>query len=366
MRFNRRVRRAATLLLLTSVAIAGCSSDNESGDVGDNTTAATTESPDSSSDPSESTVADLDLSGVTLKVAYSKEDAQTIIRDEAGAFEGTEYAIEWVELSGSNATLEALNAGAIDMALGLQAPSLVLAQANSEVVWTATDAVFKVVAAWEHVESLGFSVIVHADSGIESVADLAGRKVAFAKGTLGQYLWLKLQEEAGLSEDDVEEVVLPASEGRAAYRAGQVDALITGHRNAVPLLASDNSVILQSSDRFVPYLDFTVSRAELLDDPAYVAAIADFVSRVSVEERWLHDNTQVAAEMFADVFDIPLEDAVLAAELAIRTRRPIDDRTIAVLEEMGAVFYAAGVADTEVDVRIAIDLRFDDGVDATT
>lgn len=67
---------------------------------------------------------------------------------------------------------------------------------------------------------------VREDSGINSVSDLKGKKIAInlVKSSF-HYTWLIALEQAGLSEKDVEFVTLPFSEQQAALDRGDVDAI---------------------------------------------------------------------------------------------------------------------------------------------
>lgn len=69
------------------------------------------------------------------------------------------------------------------------------------------------------------AVLVSPDSDIKSVADLKGKKVAYATGSYAQHLLALLLDQEGLSLKDVESVNLGAGDQPAALANGQVDAL---------------------------------------------------------------------------------------------------------------------------------------------
>ena len=62
-------------------------------------------------------------------------------------------------------------------------------------------------------------------TGITSVADLKGKKVAVEQGTVDHYLLLLALAEAELTKDDIELVPLTTDAAAAAFVAGQVDAV---------------------------------------------------------------------------------------------------------------------------------------------
>ena len=75
-------------------------------------------------------------------------------------------------------------------------------------------------------ESLGGDGIV-ADKGIRSIADLKGKTVAFQEHAVPEFFLNVLLKEAGLSEADVQRVVLPARDAAEAFMLQEVDAAVT-------------------------------------------------------------------------------------------------------------------------------------------
>lgn len=68
-------------------------------------------------------------------------------------------------------------------------------------------------------------LVVRADSGIEDVADLAGRTVAFNDIGGGPHVvTMQAFQDAGLAEDDFEAVRIPFASMQASLESGQVDA----------------------------------------------------------------------------------------------------------------------------------------------
>ena len=66
-----------------------------------------------------------------------------------------------------------------------------------------------------------------AGPGTDSVADMAGKSVAFEEGTTSDLLLRYALEQNGMSIDDVEVVPIPAADAGAAAIAGRVDVAVT-------------------------------------------------------------------------------------------------------------------------------------------
>lgn len=77
-------------------------------------------------------------------------------------------------------------------------------------------------------------------SGIGSVADLRGKRVAYEEGSTSDTLLRYALGEAGMSIDDVERVPMPAADAGAAAIAGKVDAAVTYEPYLTTALGQDD------------------------------------------------------------------------------------------------------------------------------
>ncbi len=66
-----------------------------------------------------------------------------------------------------------------------------------------------------------------AGPGIETIADLKGKKVAFEEGTTSDLLLSYALMQNGMTKDDIEVVPMPAADAGAAVVAGRVDVAVT-------------------------------------------------------------------------------------------------------------------------------------------
>ena len=131
--------------------------------------------------------------------------------EEALADKGT--TVEWVLSAGSNKANEFLRSDAIDFGSTAGAAAL-LAKAN--------DAPIETVYIFSKPEWA--ALVVAADSPIQSVAELKGKKIAATKGTDPYFFLLRSLHANELSAADVEIVNLQHADGRTALERGDVDA----------------------------------------------------------------------------------------------------------------------------------------------
>ena len=126
------------------------------------------------------------------------------------------YTVKWAEFAAGPPMLEALNAGAIDIAQTGEAPPI-FAQAASDTL---------VYIAHEPPAPRGEAILVPKDSSIASVADLRGKKVGLNKGSNVHFLLVRALEAAGVGYDEIEPVFLPPADARAAFASGAIDAWV--------------------------------------------------------------------------------------------------------------------------------------------
>lgn len=300
--------------------------------------------------------------GVTLSVGIQKSGSSLVkeLLDSSGALDDAPYSIEWAEFDGANAAVEALNAGAVDFDIALNQAAPVLAQGNSKSPWTAESAPFKVIGASRTEKSPGIAIVAQGDSGIASVADLKGKKVSFAKGTANHYFWVLAALDAGIDPSDVELVLLPLAEARAAFQSGAVDALVTAVTYARQLVATAGGEILATSQgRFDSY-SWVVARPEVLEDPAVAEAAGDLLTRLQRANEWASAHPDEVAALYESKAKQSPEDAKLSAAEEIGTYVPIDDSVIKTQQDQADTFLDQDVTTSKVDVHIAFDTRFNE------
>ncbi|MFD4336283.1 NrtA/SsuA/CpmA family ABC transporter substrate-binding protein [Streptomyces anulatus] len=123
--------------------------------------------------------------------------------------------VRWTGSAGPFApAAQAMNADQLDIATGSITSGITsLAQRPGFKFFTAVDP-----------DAAGEGILVRDGSGIASVTDLIGRKVAVNQGGTGEYLLLKALAKAKIPAEKVERVYLRPDQTAAVLNAGQVDA----------------------------------------------------------------------------------------------------------------------------------------------
>jgi sulfonate transport system substrate-binding protein len=197
MNLPRPLRTAAVPALLTATALLALTACGSSG----------ADSGSGAGGTVEIRIPDPGNSGV---LALGKKDGSL---DKALAEAGAE--VRWTGSAGPFApAAQAMNADQLDIATGSITSGITsLARRPGFKFFTAVDP-----------DAAGEGILVKNGSGIRSVADLVGKKVAVNQGGTGEYLLLKALAEADVPADKVERVYLRPDQTAAVFNAGKVDA----------------------------------------------------------------------------------------------------------------------------------------------
>jgi sulfonate transport system substrate-binding protein len=128
-------------------------------------------------------------------------------------FEKDGISIRWVQSAGSNKALEFLNAGSLDFGSTAGAAALI-GRINGNPI--------KSVYVYSRPEWT--ALVTKPTSGIKSVTDLKGKRIAVTRGTDPHIFLVRALAEAKLTEKDVTLVLLQHADGRLALERGDVDA----------------------------------------------------------------------------------------------------------------------------------------------
>ncbi|WP_423066401.1 aliphatic sulfonate ABC transporter substrate-binding protein [Devosia sp. CN2-171] len=122
--------------------------------------------------------------------------------------------VSWAEFTSGPPLLEALGANAIDFGSTGDVPPLFAQAAGGDLVYVAATKGSKA----------GSAILVKADSPIQTLADLKGKKLAFKRGSSAHNFAVKALRSAGLTLHDVTELDLGPPDAAPAFASGQVDA----------------------------------------------------------------------------------------------------------------------------------------------
>ena len=155
------------------------------------------------------------LKVITIDYAYYNP-VSLLMKDRKSLekeFEKDKIKIRWVLSLGSNKALEYLNGGSVDFGSTAGAAS-VIGRANG----------IPIKAIYVYSKPEWTALVTNKGSGIKSIKDLAGKRVAVTRGTDPHIFLLQALDSVGLSEKDIKPVLLQHPDGYRALVSGQVDA----------------------------------------------------------------------------------------------------------------------------------------------
>ena len=118
-----------------------------------------------------------------------------------------------------------------------------------------------------------WQLAVSADSGITSLQDLKGKTISYQRGATPQMYVLKVLEEAGLTENDVQLVNSTIPEGLSSLSTGAVDAAVVTYGQADTLVEQGKATILHKGVEADP--DVFYEPNVLIGRSDYISANSD-------------------------------------------------------------------------------------------
>jgi sulfonate transport system substrate-binding protein len=152
--------------------------------------------------------------------------------DEELSAVGAKY--DWQEFKSGPLVNEAVAAGEADMGFMADLPAIIAKSTGQPI---------EIVSNVAYGEK-DLAVLVKPDSPIQSVADLKGKKVAYATGSYAQHLLALLLSNEGLTLDDVESINLGAGDQPAALTSGEVDAIVIWEQYISKLTSENQARVL--------------------------------------------------------------------------------------------------------------------------
>jgi sulfonate transport system substrate-binding protein len=296
------------------------------------------------------TVALSELSGLTLQVGDQKGGTESLLR-AAGALDNLPYQVAFSTFTSGPPQVEAATAGKIDFAITGNTPPIFGAASNAKV---------KVVAAYDGGGN-GDQILVHADSPIQSIADLRGKSIVVGKGSSAHGHILGQLDKAGLTPSDVKLVFLQPADALSAFKQHQADAwAIWDPYTAQAAAQLPVRSIGQARDVTNGYW-FGIASDAALADPKRNTALADLLVRFEKAARWAKDHPQQWADGYAAAVGLDPKVAAVAQGRSLRLPTELDDEVVASEQKLADLFAASGqIASPAPKFNDWVDRRYND------
>ena len=277
------------------------------------------------------------------------------IAQEQGIFKANNVPVDLKWFDGYLESINTLTAGQID--------------ANSQTLGDTVNSISggadKVIVLVNDNSTGNDKVIVR--EGINSVADLKGKKVAAEEGTVDHFLLLLGLKKAGLSPKDIQFVPLETGQAAAAFVGGQVDAVAVFAPFTTQALKRQGSKELFSSKDFPGAISdhLVVSRKFLQEKPEQIQAL---VNSWFVTLDYMQKNSEQAYEIMAKRAGVPVSEykqyaggtRIFSIEENLKAFQPGNDLNSLqfAAQEMSKFLIEVGLAKNQPDLTKIFDDRF--------
>ncbi|MCP8615875.1 sulfonate ABC transporter substrate-binding protein [Salirhabdus salicampi] len=252
------------------------------------------------------------------------------------------YTVEWKLFQAGPALLEALNAGSIDFGRTGNTPPIFAQASNAPIAYvSAGKPKFK-----------GSAILVPEDSPVESLEDLKGKTVAFAKGSSSHYFTVKALESAGLSYDDITPAFLPPGDGRIAFETGSVDAWTVWDPYTASAQIDADGRALVDGERYTTDRDFFIATSTFASE--HKEALDVLLNEIQRSSDWANENHDELIPMLAEELGISEEAVEMAVTRRVYGLDPLTKDIIDEQQSIADLFYELGIIPKKLNVRDVI------------
>ncbi|MFE3255723.1 ABC transporter substrate-binding protein [Nocardia sp. NPDC059229] len=211
-------------------------------------------------------------------------------------------------------------------------------------------------------------LVAPAGSGIETVADLKGKRVGIAHGSWQTTLLLFALDRAGLGWADIEPVDTDIHDGGNLLRTGELDAWVGAYPALAALEATTELHTLVDTESVFSHPSLWFTRREFAEQ--HRAELEAIIAALQESDAWIAENPRAAAQYFVDDIAARGGTADLDAwEAALRDRPfgvgPVTAEFLDEQQRAADLLTANGLLPRRIDVRAAVVPWIADAVTAT-
>ena len=269
----------------------------------------------------------------TLRIGYQKSSTLIAVLKVQGTLERELAPLgvkpSWHEFTSGLPLLEALNLENLDLSADVADTVPVFAQAaHARLTFVAQEAPSPSAQA----------ILVRADSPLQAVADLKGKKIGFAKAAGAHYLLIAALEKAGLSFKDIEPAYLSPADGRAAFERGAIDAWVVWDPFLSAAQRQSNARVLADGTGIASYQRYYLAStryAKLRPDVLRVV-----YTQLERTGKWVKANPKEAAALLSPVWGLDAETIEQANGRRSYAVRPVVADRLTEQQKIADAFFA--------------------------
>lgn len=276
-----------------------------------------------------------------LRIGYQKSAVNLVILKQQGVLEkrfpGTK--VQWLEFPAGPQLLEALSVGSLEFGLTGDSPPVFAQAAGKDLLYVGA----------EPPKPDSSAILVLADSPLQRLADLKGKRIALQKGSSAHYLLVRALDKAGLAWADIQPVYLAPADARAAFERKSVDAwAIWDPFYAATELAIQPRVLATGRELSSNNSFYLAARPFVDKHPQMLAVLFDELTRA---DQLAQDARKEAIKLIASFSG--LDAGVVSLFIQRRPRSPVGllgPRTVADQQRVADAFFKLGLIPRPVTV----------------
>jgi len=278
----------------------------------------------------------------TLRIGYQRYGTLNILKihgnlDKRLASQG--ITVTWLLFPAGPQLLEGLNAGSIDLGSTGEAPPIFAQAAGVPVVYLAA----------EPPNPSAEAIIVPKDSPITTVAQLAGRKLAFNKGSNVHYLVVKALEKAGVAYDQVPVQFLKPADARSAFESGAVDAWAIWDPFLTAAVVATDARILSDGTDLVSNREFYLAHTGWPEAHPDVRKVV--LEELQAADDWASKDPKAVGEALSPDVGLPAPVLEKIARSTTRGVQPISPAIVADQQQIADAFLKLNLIPARIDVN---------------
>lgn len=242
----------------------------------------------------------------------------TMVAKANGYFDEQGLDVEVLGFTSGRAALEAVIGGGAHIATTAEAPTTASAMSDTPIAFLA------------RTQYSDLKTLTATDSGINSIEDLAGKRIGYTAGTGGEVYSIKLLEAAGLTREDVTMINLRPQEMAPAMSSGSIDAFNTWEphvANAHSALG-DSVSLIDTRGIYAETFNIVTMQSYMNDSPE---VLERFMTALLEAEAYILDNPGSAIAIIAEAASMPEEDLTATWDDYVY-QVILDQRTLDVLD----------------------------------
>ncbi|MFT8458847.1 MAG: aliphatic sulfonate ABC transporter substrate-binding protein [Liquorilactobacillus ghanensis] len=283
----------------------------------------------------------------TVTIGFQAGDEFDIAKSRgkfATKMEKKGYKVKFKEFQNGAAMMQALATGNIDYARVGDTPPVSALAAGTKLTYVAAGGT----------KEKGSGIVVKKNSGINSMADLKGKRVAYTKGTSSQYMVLRALKTAGLGINDIKWVNLDQDAAAVAYSKNKVDAWANWDPTVAQVEITENSKLLVNGQQAgAVNRSFIVSPSKFAKNHQSLSKLV--IKYGEQDMHWANTHHKQVIKLMTK--ELKLSKKVVTLEIERRTFGiyKMNDKYVKEEQEIADMFYQSGVLNKQATVAKHVD-----------